>query len=400
MKTQTDRTQESQNSITPRVASESSNGGTAQLKDNRTSSLDQRKLRSGMDSTDSNKNPIQKKPHGSDRFQQIALTMGKQYGVDTSGLKATHNSSFPAKMKAEATIQGSKIHFAPSKDTDYNIRHEVAHAIDNTLNGTPIGDKMINGQRVDTTREQVVDHMAKIHVPKHEEIRNKVNDLGNGIDNTAEKVFSQSLVSVKDNAIYEPVQRTVAYALRNQPEYVGHYRTILLPQGMTFYHGTKKETMSKLLEYNRPFSIADLDILYPKRQRGGAEIGEGFYTSTSWNQVMEYDSGYVLEFKTVNLLKGEELDEEVRKLSNENKAIWDENNDFLSTPFINKEAAGLGRRYSKFPNQHKFTDQGIKNLELARVWIKSWDKESRVDVWEAHDPDVLFFMRTPIKLQE
>ena len=105
--------------------------------------------------------PIQRKPKGSTRFQQIASAMGEQYGVDTSGLKATHHSSFPKKLNAEATIQGNNIHFAPGRDTNYNIRHEVAHAIDNTLNGTPKGDKVVNGQTVDTTRERVVDRMAQ-----------------------------------------------------------------------------------------------------------------------------------------------------------------------------------------------------------------------------------------------
>ncbi len=96
---------------------------------------------------------------GSPRFRQIAAEMGTTYGVDTSGLKATHHSTFPARLKAEATIQGRNIHFAPGKDTDHNMRHEVAHAIDNTLNGTPKGDQVVNGQMVDTTREHVVHGM-------------------------------------------------------------------------------------------------------------------------------------------------------------------------------------------------------------------------------------------------
>ncbi|WP_299605237.1 hypothetical protein [uncultured Aquimarina sp.] len=161
MKTQTDKTQEPQHSITPRVASESSNGGTAQLMDNRTSSISQKKLRSGMDSSDTNKSPIQRKAKGSTRFQKIASVMGAKYGVDTSNLNARHNSTFPIKLNAEATIQGSNIHFAPGKDTDYNIKHEVAHAIDNTLHGTPKGNKIINGQSIDTTREKVVDNIAR-----------------------------------------------------------------------------------------------------------------------------------------------------------------------------------------------------------------------------------------------
>ena len=104
---------------------------------------------------------------GSTRFRQIAATMGAKYNVDTSGLHATHHSSFPGKLNAEATIQGNKIHFAPGMDTDYNIKHEVAHAIDNTLNGTPKGDQVVNGKNVDTSREKVVDSMAREPL-KHE----------------------------------------------------------------------------------------------------------------------------------------------------------------------------------------------------------------------------------------
>ncbi len=96
---------------------------------------------------------------GSSRFRQIAAEMGAAYGVDTSGLSATHHSTFPARLHAEATIQGRNIHFAPGKDTDHNIRHEVAHAIDNTLNGTPKGDQRVNGHKIDTTRERVVHGM-------------------------------------------------------------------------------------------------------------------------------------------------------------------------------------------------------------------------------------------------
>ncbi len=101
--------------------------------------------------------PVQRKLSKS---EQIAHTMGQQYGVDTSSLQITHNSSFPGKVNAEATIQGSKIDFAPGKDTEHNIKHEVGHFIDNAKNGTPKGDKVVNGQTVDTTREKVADKIA------------------------------------------------------------------------------------------------------------------------------------------------------------------------------------------------------------------------------------------------
>ncbi|WP_299218741.1 hypothetical protein [uncultured Aquimarina sp.] len=192
MKTQTDKTQESQSSITPRVSQEPGNGGTVQLMDNRTSSLDQRKLRSGIDGSGNKNNPVQRKRKGSSRFQKIAADMGAAYGVDTSDLNATHNSSFPIKLNADATIQGSNIHFAPNMDTDYNIRHEVSHAIDNKLNGTPKGDKTVNGQKVDTTREKVVDTMAENSQP-------------------AKRTHSKN--SIKQEASNLPVQRLPSGAL-------------------------------------------------------------------------------------------------------------------------------------------------------------------------------------------
>ena len=114
------------------------------------------------------KGPIQAKQRplqrsrlkGNAQFQQIAAAMGEQHGVDTSALQATHNSSFPKQVNAEATIQGNKIDFAPGKDTEHHMKHEVGHYIDNAKNGVPKGDQEVNGQKVDTTREQVVDKMA------------------------------------------------------------------------------------------------------------------------------------------------------------------------------------------------------------------------------------------------
>ena len=125
--------------------------------DNRNTTILQRKLKGSIEGQ---KYGSEHLPVGSARFQEIASLMGSQYGVDTSSLVAKHNSSFPATLNAEATIQGRNIHFAPGKDTDYNIRQEVAHAIDNTLNGTPNGDFRMNGHLIDASRESKVDQMA------------------------------------------------------------------------------------------------------------------------------------------------------------------------------------------------------------------------------------------------
>ena len=103
----------------------------------------------------SKQTPIQRKS----KANQIAQQMGEQHGVDTSNLEFHHNSSFPTSVGAEATIQGNKIDFAPGKDSMQNIKHEVGHAIDNAKNGTPQGNKMVNGHKVDTTREAAADQM-------------------------------------------------------------------------------------------------------------------------------------------------------------------------------------------------------------------------------------------------
>lgn len=206
MKTKEDNPRQHQSPTTLRVQQEPSTGGQATIVDNRPSTVHQRELQATMHNspratqerelqammrnsprsqehaalratmkaqTPPNALPVQRKtPKGSSRFQQLATAMGEQHGVDTSGLEATHNSSFPAKLNAEATIQGNNIHFAPGKDSDYNIRHEVSHAIDNALHGTPQGDIEIANLKIDTTREATVDGMAKaplqmMHVPAH-----------------------------------------------------------------------------------------------------------------------------------------------------------------------------------------------------------------------------------------
>jgi hypothetical protein len=100
-------------------------------------------------------------PPTRDKAGEIASAMGQQYGVDTSPINFTHNSSFPNSVGAVATIQGKDIHFGPGQDSTENIKHEVGHFIDNTQNGIPKGDAMVNGQAVNTTREQAADQMAK-----------------------------------------------------------------------------------------------------------------------------------------------------------------------------------------------------------------------------------------------
>ncbi|WP_378179140.1 DUF4157 domain-containing protein [Aquimarina sp. SS2-1] len=126
MKTQTDKTQEQQNSITPRVANQSSNGGTAQLKDNRTSSISQRKLRSGMDSMDNSNNPIQRK-NKTGLPDNLKSGIENLSGYSMDDVKVHYNSSKPAQLQAHAYAQGTDIHLAPGQEK--HLPHEAWHVV-------------------------------------------------------------------------------------------------------------------------------------------------------------------------------------------------------------------------------------------------------------------------------
>lgn len=109
--------------------------------------------------------------------------MGNQYGVDLSGYKEHQNSSFPGSMGALATIQGKNIHYAPGQFTEKNRKHELGHAIDNTIHGTPKGDTAINGQSVDTTREAAADKI--MNTPLQRKSNNAEQEKEPSTTNTA-----------------------------------------------------------------------------------------------------------------------------------------------------------------------------------------------------------------------
>ena len=111
-------------------------------------------LKSLADANTHDQLPIQRQP------TDLKAQMGAQHGVDLSGVKEIPNSSFPASVSALATIQGNRIDYAPSQFTTANRKHELGHAIDNAKYGTPKGDKIVNGQNVDTTRERAAQKIA------------------------------------------------------------------------------------------------------------------------------------------------------------------------------------------------------------------------------------------------
>lgn len=110
--------------------------------------------------------PVQRQAKS--QSNDLKSVMGAQYGVDLSGYKEHQNSSFPASVGAAATIQGKNIHYTPGQYTEKNRKHELGHAIDNTMNGTPKGDKVVNGQMIDTTREKAVDKIADTPLQRKE----------------------------------------------------------------------------------------------------------------------------------------------------------------------------------------------------------------------------------------
>lgn len=133
---------------------------------------------------------------GSPAFRAIAAAMGEQHGVDTSTLRATHNSPFPATVDAEATLQGNKVHFAPGKDSEPNIKHEVGHHIINVLRGTPPrADGRVNGQAVNTSDEAGAERLMR------QPLQRRTGP-------------SQPLAASADIQANAPVQRTIGDAKR------------------------------------------------------------------------------------------------------------------------------------------------------------------------------------------
>ncbi|WP_299315831.1 DUF4157 domain-containing protein [uncultured Aquimarina sp.] len=127
MKAQTDKTQESQNSITPRVTGESSDGGTAQLIDNRTSTFDQHKLQDKMNSTSSSDtNPIQRK-NNTGLPDSLKSGIENLSGYNMDDVKVHYNSSKPAQLQAHAYAQGTDIHLAIGQEK--HLPHEAWHVV-------------------------------------------------------------------------------------------------------------------------------------------------------------------------------------------------------------------------------------------------------------------------------
>ncbi|MCK8521025.1 DUF4157 domain-containing protein [Aquimarina sp. D1M17] len=128
MKTQTDKTQQQQHSVTPRVASESSNRGTAQLMDNRTSTTDRQTLQEKMrTSTTSKVRPIQRKKNNTGLPDTLKSGIENLSGYNMDDVKVHYNSSKPAQLQAHAYAQGTDIHLAPGQEK--HLPHEAWHVV-------------------------------------------------------------------------------------------------------------------------------------------------------------------------------------------------------------------------------------------------------------------------------
>lgn len=196
----------------------------------------QRPIQAKQTTIHSRHSPIQRKVSKS---TIIAQTMGTQYGIDTSSLEFHHGSSFPGKVGAEATIQGNKIDFAPGKDTEYNIKHEIGHYIINTQRGTPPkADKTVNGQAINTIDEQAADKIADTPLQKK---------ATNGTVQTCSPLHTK----LSENLSHFPVQRVIDTSTFKKSEHHRYlidpantnilysYRDTLPPEPLELYHKTQ-----------------------------------------------------------------------------------------------------------------------------------------------------------------
>ncbi len=122
------KTQESQSSITPRVSQEPSNGGTAQLVDNRTATIDQRKLQKTMNASTSKESAfLQPKENKTGLPDNLKSGIENLSGYSMDDVKVHYNSSKPAQLQAHAYAQGTDIHLAPGQQK--HLPHEAWHVV-------------------------------------------------------------------------------------------------------------------------------------------------------------------------------------------------------------------------------------------------------------------------------
>ncbi|WP_205728613.1 DUF4157 domain-containing protein [Flavobacterium sp. J27] len=129
MKSQTNITQEKENTPAQRVQQEASDGGTAQLADNRETTVYQRKLLEGihMHAVENNTTPIQKKANKTGLPDNLKSGIENLSGYNMDDVKVHYNSSKPAQLQAHAYAQGTDIHVAPGQEK--HLPHEAWHVV-------------------------------------------------------------------------------------------------------------------------------------------------------------------------------------------------------------------------------------------------------------------------------
>lgn len=128
MKILVDTTQEQQHSISPKMVSESSNGGMAQLVDNRSSIAVQRKLQDSLSASgEESANPIQRKTNKTGLPDNLKSGIENLSGYSMDDVKVHYNSSKPAQLQAHAYAQGSDIHLASGQEK--HLPHEAWHVV-------------------------------------------------------------------------------------------------------------------------------------------------------------------------------------------------------------------------------------------------------------------------------
>ena len=128
MKAETNITQEHEATSVQRVQQEYSEGGTAQIADNRESTMYQQKLQKGMHvATENSINPIQRKANKTGLPDNLKLGIEKLSGYSMDDVKVHYNSNKPAQLKAHAYAQGTDIHLA--SDQEKHLPHEAWHVV-------------------------------------------------------------------------------------------------------------------------------------------------------------------------------------------------------------------------------------------------------------------------------
>ncbi|NHN24080.1 DUF4157 domain-containing protein [Flavobacterium jejuense] len=127
MKTQNDITQEKETTPVQRIQQEASDGGTAQLVDNRESTTIQRKLQDSMSAaTENTTNPIQRK-NNTGLPDNLKTGIENLSGYSMDDVKVHYNSSKPAQLQAHAYAQGTDIHLASGQEK--HLPHEAWHVV-------------------------------------------------------------------------------------------------------------------------------------------------------------------------------------------------------------------------------------------------------------------------------